>query len=157
VLLISVGSGNDLFDYRVYEPDWSIGTYGRLQEVRLKSVRHGDLSKQLLDQLLDPPADLVTDGLDDIYALTGRVVERPVLVAFPRIVRTTVTASHRDDHVTGLDCVDGEDCGFSAAMSMPSSAIACTATGLILSAGSLPADRTSMAPPESCFRYPAAI
>jgi hypothetical protein len=111
MLLISVGSGNDLFDYRVYEPDWSIGTYGRLQEVRLKSVRHGDLSKQLLDQLLDPPADLVTDGLDDIYALTGRVVERPVLVAFPRIVRTTVTASHRDDHVTGLDCVGGEDCG----------------------------------------------
>src|SRR6188472_1251818 len=96
---------------RVYEPDWPIGTYRRLQEVRLRSVRHCDRSKQLLDQLLDPLADLVTDGPDDIDALTGRIVERPVLVAFPAIVRTTVTASHRDNHVRGLDCVGGEDCG----------------------------------------------
>jgi DNA-binding transcriptional ArsR family regulator len=59
---------------RVYEPDWPIGTYGRLQKVRLRSVRHGDLSKQLLDQLFYPLADLVTDGPDDIVGLSQPTV-----------------------------------------------------------------------------------
>ena len=42
-------------------------------------------------------------------------------------------------------------------MSMPTSAIACTATGLTWSAGIDPADRTSTRPPESAVRKPAAI
>src|SRR5919107_2640358 len=42
-------------------------------------------------------------------------------------------------------------------MSMPTSAIACTATGLIRSAGSEPAERTSTVSPASCRSQPAAI
>src|SRR3954447_1447820 len=47
--------------------------------------------------------------------------------------------------------------GPALAMSMPSSAMASTATGLILSAGSDPADRTVTLSPARCLRYPAAI
>src|SRR5215211_3867450 len=47
--------------------------------------------------------------------------------------------------------------GCSVAMSMPSSAMACTATGFICSAGSDPAERTSTASPASWRRKPAAI
>ena len=47
--------------------------------------------------------------------------------------------------------------GDAAVMSMPSSDIASTATGLIWSAGSEPAERTSIRSPASAVRYPAAI
>src|SRR5690606_6268106 len=47
--------------------------------------------------------------------------------------------------------------GCSAAMSMPTSCMACTATGLIRSAGREPAERTSMRSPASSRRNPAAI
>jgi DNA-binding transcriptional ArsR family regulator len=72
--LLFVGVLRRPFRARVYEPDRPIGAYGRLQEVRLRSVRHGDLSKQLLDQLLDPLADLVTDCPDDIVGLSQPTV-----------------------------------------------------------------------------------
>src|SRR5674476_151819 len=47
--------------------------------------------------------------------------------------------------------------GCSPAMSMPTSAMASTATGLIRSAGMEPAERTSTTPLESAVRNPAAI
>src|SRR4029450_1722919 len=67
---------------------------------------------QLSDQLLDPLPDLIADGSNDIDALSGRIVESPVLVAFAGIVRAGVTAAHGDHHVRGLDSVVGEDLGF---------------------------------------------
>jgi hypothetical protein len=48
-------------------------------------------------------------------------------------------------------------CGTAVEMSMPTSAIAWTATGLMLSPGSLPPDRTSTVPSESDRMKPAAI
>jgi hypothetical protein len=47
--------------------------------------------------------------------------------------------------------------GCSDAMSMPISAIASTATGLIWSPGIEPAERTSTAPSDNAVRNPAAI
>ena len=47
--------------------------------------------------------------------------------------------------------------GCSARMSIPTSAIASTATTLTWSAGIDPAERTSTAPPDSAVRKPAAI
>src|SRR5690349_1618653 len=47
--------------------------------------------------------------------------------------------------------------GCSAAMSTPTSAIACTATGLTCAAGAEPAGPTSTAHPASADRNPAAI
>nr|KEP23677.1 hypothetical protein DA06_05930 [Georgenia sp. SUBG003] len=47
--------------------------------------------------------------------------------------------------------------GVSAAMSMPTSAMASTADGLTCSAGAEPAERTSIAPPARWFSQAAAI
>jgi hypothetical protein len=35
----------------------------------------GALAKKLVNELLDPAADLVADGPDDVDSLTGRVIE----------------------------------------------------------------------------------
>jgi hypothetical protein len=102
---------------------------------------------QFLDEVLYSTSDLVTDRPDNLDALTGRVIHHPVLIAFARIERTRVAAPHGDDEVGGFDGLGGQDFGCSAVMSTPSSVMACTATGFIRSAGSEPAERTSIVSP----------
>jgi hypothetical protein len=60
---------------------------------------------------------------------------------------------------TSLDCTASpvRTLGLVAVMSIPSSAIATTAAGLIWSAGSVPAERTSMRSPARWLSSPAAI
>ena len=82
------------------------------------------------EQLLDAAADLVTDGPDRVDALAGGVVEDPVLVPFARVEGAGVAAAHGDHHIRFADRCVGEDLGCSAAMSIPTSSIACTAAGL---------------------------
>ena len=89
------------------------------------------LESEAADELLDAVADLVADGADGVDALAGGVVERPVLVALAGEDRAGVAAAHRDDDVGGPDDLVGPRLRVSsAAMSMPTSAIASTAAGL---------------------------
>ena len=83
-----------------------------------------------------PCPDLVADRPDRLDVLAGRVVELPVLIALAGVERAGVAAAHGDDDVGVLDGLIGEHLGCSEAMSMPTSAIASTATGLIRSPGS---------------------
>jgi hypothetical protein len=77
------------------------------------------------------PADLVADGPDDVDALAGRVVQGPVFVALARVVGR-LAATHGDDDVGGFTASVVRILGHSAAMSMPSSAMAWMATGVDL-------------------------
>src|SRR5262245_11800731 len=65
----------------------------------------------LLHELLDPTADLVTDGTDRFEAEPLRVVEDPVLVPLARVHRARVAAAHGDDDVGGADDLVGPRLG----------------------------------------------
>lgn len=41
----------------------------------------GAFAKKLVNELLDPAADLVADWPDDVDSLAGRVIECPIFVA----------------------------------------------------------------------------
>src|SRR6188474_2822084 len=68
-------------------------------------------AREFPDELFDPCPDLVADRSDGVDALTGGVVELPILVAFPGVERAGVAASHRDDDVGFLHGFIGEDLG----------------------------------------------
>jgi hypothetical protein len=103
-------------------------------------------------------ADLVPDRTHGLDALAGRIRQLPVArywvpgntgQASPQpIVMTTSLAS---------TACDVSRVGTSAWMSIPTSAIACTATALILGADSLPGDWTSSASPPNARANPADI
>src|SRR5262249_28059297 len=57
------------------------------------------LVKEVADQFLYSPVDLVTNPPHRFEGLTRRVVENPVLVLLAGIDRAGVPASHRDDDV----------------------------------------------------------
>src|SRR6476659_5614130 len=61
------------------------------------------LAKPLADQSLHAFVDLVADTSNGIEVLTGRIVERPVLVPLARIDRARISAAHRDDDVRRAD------------------------------------------------------
>ena len=82
------------------------------------------LTNELLNELLHPAANLVADRPDNVYALTGRVIESPVFVALAGVVRARIAATHGDHDVGSLHRFRRKDLGFSAVMSMPSSAMA---------------------------------
>src|SRR5690606_23821946 len=64
---------------------------------------------ELGDELLHTGANLVTDRADRLDALTGRVVELPVLVPLARKDRAGIPTAHGDHHVGCLDGRRGED------------------------------------------------
>jgi hypothetical protein len=103
----------------------------------------------LVDEGFDGTADLVADWPDTVEILACGVVEDPVLVAFAGIVGAGVAARHGDHDVGSFDGLRGQGLGSFVAMSIPSSAMASTAMGLILSAGWEAAERTSMWPPDN--------
>jgi hypothetical protein len=55
--------------------------------------------------------DVVPDQADGVEALSGRVVEFPVLLALSGEDRAGVTAAHGDDDVGLFDGIDGEELG----------------------------------------------
>lgn len=63
------------------------------------------------DELLNAVPDFVADKAHSIEALSSRIVQLPVEVAFASEERANVPAAHGDDDVAGLDCVGGEDFG----------------------------------------------
>jgi hypothetical protein len=117
------------------------------------SGREGQVGKQLLDAGLDVVADLAYRR----DPLAGRVVEFPVLVAFagedraaspqPMVMMTSESCAMSYSRILGVW----------SAMSMPTSRIASTADGLVCSAGSEPAERTSTASAARWRSQPAAI
>src|SRR6478672_6129709 len=78
------------------------------------------------------------------YRLPGKIGQ-----ASPQPMVTTTSEARTASVVSTL--------GTSAARSMPTSSMAATAAGLTESAGALPAERTSTAPPERWPSQPAAI
>src|SRR5699024_4715323 len=113
--------------------------------------------QQAADELLDAGTDLVAHRADFRDALAGWVLGFPVLVPLAGVVGAGVDASHGDDHVGGLDGFGVRTFGFWWEISMPTSAMASTAAGLIESAGADPAERTAMRSPASSLSHPAAI
>ena len=103
----------------------------------------------MVDEGFDATADLVADGPDMVEILACGVVEDPVLVAFAGIVGAGVAHPMVITTSEALTASVVRILGRSAAMSIPSSAMASTAMGLILSAGSEPAERTSIWPPDN--------
>lgn len=51
------------------------------------------------------------DGTDGVHALTGGILELPVLVALAGEDRAAVTAAHVDDHVRVPHCLGGQHLG----------------------------------------------
>src|SRR4051812_49242738 len=74
----------------------------------------GSARHQLGQQPLDAALDVVPDRSDRVDASTGRVVERPVLVALAGEDRAGVTTAHRDDHIGLPDGLGREDLGAGA-------------------------------------------
>ena len=85
------------------------------------------------------------------------VVEGPVLVARAGVEGAGVAAAHGDHHVGGPDDLVGPALGDSPAMSMPTSAMASTAAGLISGPGSEPPDQATARSPARRLNQPRAI
>ncbi|ONH21790.1 hypothetical protein BL253_37875 [Pseudofrankia asymbiotica] len=113
--------------------------------------------KEFGEEFLDPGTDVVADRADGLEGLAGGVVEFPVLVAGSGedgagVAAAMVMTTSEAARASGMRIF-----GVAAVMSMPASAIAATATGLIWSAVSDPAERTSIRPAARWVSQPAAI
>jgi len=116
--------------------------YGRLGGFGHRELGDGS-DAEVGEQATDALFDVVADGTHCIDGLSGGVGQFPVFVtlagkkgqASPHPIVTTTSAAWTISSVQGL--------GNSRVMSMPISAIACTADGLISSPGSDPPDHAT--------------